>query len=226
MIVTTWATVLAKSFQGVWFGLLSFVPSLVLAIVIFVLGWVVAAALAKVITHAVRAVKLDAALKPTGIEAVLHRAGFTLDSGLFIGQFVKWFLIVVVLTASFEALGLYQVNDFIQTIVLGFLPQVIVAVLILLVSAVIADVVKKTVFASAKAAGLTSASLLASIAKWAIWIFAVLAALVQLNIAAALFQTLFTGFVIALALALGLAFGLGGQQAAAELIEKVKQDIK
>ena len=225
MIFTTWSQVLVSSFQSIWFGFLSFVPELIVALIIFILGWIVAVALSKVIAQLVRLIKVDQALRAAGVEDVVKRAGFQLNAGVFLGEIVKWFIIIVFLVASFEVLGLYQVNQFLQTVITVFLPQVIVAVLILLVSAVIAEFIKKTVYASAKAADLQYAGFLASIAKWAIWVFAILAALVQLNIAAALFQTLFMGFVIAFAIAFGLAFGLGGQQAASEIISKVKSDL-
>lgn len=225
MILNTWTTVLAESFKALWFGFLTFVPNLVIAIIIFVVGWVVAVAVSKVVAQLIRLIKVDTALRAAGVEDVVRRAGFNLDAGKFLGEIVKYFVIVSFLVASFEVLGLVQVNDFLQTIVVGFLPQVIVAVLILLVAAVIAEFVKKVVVAGAKAAGLSYAHLLSAVANWAIWIFAIIAALVQLNIAAPLFQTLFTGIVIAISLALGLSFGLGGQQAAAHFIEKVKNDI-
>ena len=120
---------------------------------------------------------------------------------------------------------LSQVTVFLQTVVLLYLPNVIVAVLILLVAAVIAEVMQNVVVGSAKAAGFSSAHFLGSVTRWSIWIFAVLAALNQLGVATAFVQTIFTGFVVAFSLAIGLAFGLGGQDAAARYIEKVKAEV-
>jgi small-conductance mechanosensitive channel len=114
---------------------------------------------------------------------------------------------------------------FLQNIVLGYVPQLIIAVLILLVGAVVGDVLQKIVIASTKTAGVTSSELLGKISKWAIWIFAILVALSQMGIAGAFIQTLFTGFVVALSLALGLSFGLGGQDAASDIIKKVRHEI-
>jgi len=105
------------------------------------------------------------------------------------------------------------------------LPQVIVAVLIILVAAVIAETAQNVIVGGARAAGLRSANLLGSVTRWAIWIFAILAALDQLNVAQALVQTLLTGVVVAISLAVGLAFGLGGQEAAARVIEQFRQDV-
>ena len=159
------------------------------------------------------------------MDDVMSRAGFTLDSGSFLGGLVKWFVIVLFLVASLEVLGLTQVNIFLQQVVLLYLPQVIVAVLILLVAAVVAEVVQSVVTGAAKAAGMSSARFLGTVSRWAIWVFAALAALGQLGVATPFVQTLFTGIVVALSLAFGLSFGLGGQDAAARFVDRLRNDI-
>ncbi|MBI4692038.1 MAG: hypothetical protein HY773_01150 [Candidatus Terrybacteria bacterium] len=155
----------------------------------------------------------------------MAKAGFRLDSGAFIGGLVRWFLIIVFLIASIEVIGLSQVNAFLRDVVLAYLPNVIVAALILVVAAFVANAIQKIIVGSAKAAGVPSSQLLGGIAKWAIWLFAILAALYQLGIAGVFAQTLFTGFVAMLAIAGGLAFGLGAKEAAGRYIEKLRQDI-
>jgi hypothetical protein len=225
MLIQTWADVLTQSFQGLWLGIVAFIPSVVVAIVIFVLGWLVGSALGRIVTQIIRSLKIDSALKSTGLSEAVERAGFVLDSGAFLGALVKWFFIVVFLVASLDVLGLTDVNTFLQTVVLSYLPRVIVAVLIILVAAVIAQVTKDIVTGSAKAAHIHSAGLAGSIAKWAVWIFAILAALDQLQVASAFVQTLFTGVIVAISLAFGLAFGLGGQDAASKYIERVKGEL-
>ena len=211
MVLQTWGNTISAAFQNIWAGTASFVPHLVAAVLIFIVGWVIGALIGRLVAHLIRTIRLDAALEQAGFGAVVKRAGWNLDSGAFVGGLVKWFVIVAFLVASFEVLGLNQVNVFLQSVVLLYLPQVIVAVLILLVAIVIADVLSKVVIGSTKAAGVRSAHLLGTITKWSIWIFALLAALVQLGIAVGFIQTLFTGVVVALSLAFGLAFGLGGQ---------------
>ena len=225
MVLQTWGNTITGSFEGIWGGLVAFLPNFIVAIVIFIIGWIVAALIGRLIAQVVKALKLDVALEQAGFGKVVKRAGFNLDSGAFIGGLVKWFVVVAFLVAAFEVLGLNQVNVFLQSVVLLYLPQVIVAVLIMLVAIVIADALRKVVVGSARAAGVTSANLLGNITKWSIWIFALLADLVQLGIAVGFIQTLFTGVVVALSLAFGLAFGLGGQEAAARAIEKVRQEI-
>lgn len=226
MVFTTWANVLSQSFQNLFYGLVSFIPNLIVAIVIFIVGWLVGVGLGRVVTQIVNALRVDQALKSTGLERLLSRAGFELSSGKFLGFLVKWFFIIVFLVASLDVLHLTTVDLFISDVVLGYLPQVIVAVLILLVAAVIAEATERVVTGSAKAANLRAAGFIGKIARYAIWIFAFLAALAQLNVATVFVQTLFQGVVIAVSLAIGLAFGLGGQGAAARYLEHLQSEIK
>lgn len=226
MLLQTWAGVLQQSAQDLWLGIVAIVPNLIVALVIFVIGWIIGAVLGRVIAQIVSSLKIDNALRSAGFEETFNRAGFSLNSGEFLGGLVKWFVIIVFLVASLDVLGLNQVNVFLREVVLLYLPQVIVAVLILLVAAVIAEIARNLVTGAAKAASMLSANFLGSVAKWAIWIFAVLAALNQLGVATAFVQTLFTGVIVALSLGFGLAFGLGGQQAAASYIERLRSEVK
>lgn len=225
MILETWGQVLNASFQNLWAGVVMFVPNLIVALVILCIGWAVGSLISKGITHFMKMVKFDEALQKAGFEEFIRKAGLNLNSGKFLGGIVKYFIIIVFLVASFDVLGLNQVTEFLQQVVVGYLPQLIIAVLILLVGVVVGDVLSRVVVASAKTAGLSSANLLANVSKWAVWVFAVLVALSQMGIAEAFIQTLFTGFVFALSLALGLSFGLGGQSAAARTIEKVQNNL-
>lgn len=224
-MLTTWSDILAESFQQLWTGIIMFLPKLIVAIIIFIVGWVIAVALGRLVSQIVRAFKVDRVLQAIGAESTLSKAGFRLDSGAFIGGLVRWFFIIVFLVAAVDVLGLSQVNTFLRDVVLLYLPNVIVAALILVVAAFIADVMKRIVVGSAKAAEVPSAGLLGGITKWAIWVFAILAALYQLGIAGVFAQTLFTGFVAMLAIAGGVAFGLGGKEVAARYLDKLKGDI-
>jgi hypothetical protein len=225
MILNTWSEVLRLSFQNLWLGIVGFVPNLVVAIIILILGWLLGALFGRAIWQVFRSLKVDEALRRAGFESFLRRGGLNLDSGAFIGGLVKWFIIVVFLVAAFDVLGLTQVNLFLQQVVIAYLPRVLVAALVLLVGGVIGDLTERVVVTAAKTAEIRSAHFAGTISKWAIWIFAILVALSQLGIAAAFSQTLFTGIVIALSLALGLSFGLGGQEAAARFIERVRGEM-
>ncbi len=221
----TWGDVLRTSFQDLWIGVVNFIPNFLAAVVLFLVGWLIAVILGRLVAQIIKTVKLDVALRGAGFDKVVEKAGFTLNSGVFLGALVKWFFIVVALVASLGIIGLTDVTAYLSEVVLSYLPKVIVAALILLVSVVIAEAVKKLVVSSAKAAGLTSANVLGEISKWAIWIFAFMFALSQLQILNSFIQPLFIGIIAAISLALGLSFGLGGRDAAARYIEKVKDQV-
>ncbi len=226
MVFTTWADVLSQSFQNLFYGLVAFIPNLVVAVIVFIVGWLIGAGVGRVVAQIINSLRVDQALRSTGLERLLNRAGFKLNAGAFLGFLVEWFFIIVFLVASLQVLGLTQVNVFLTTVVLGYLPQVIAASLILLVAAVVAEAAERLVVGSAKAASLHSAGFIGKVTRYAIWIFAILAALAQLNVATAFVQTLFTGVVIAVALAVGLAFGLGGQQSASRYLDHLQAEIK
>jgi len=225
MYMTSWGQVLTVSFQNLWLGVVSFVPNLVVAIIIVILGWLIGALFGRAIWQVFRSLRVDEALRRAGFESFLRRGGMNLDSGAFIGGLVKWFVILVFLVAAFNVLGLTQVNLFLREVVIAYLPRVIVAALILLVGGVVGDVTDRVVVTAAKSAEIHSAHFAGTLAKWAIWIFALLVALSQLGIAAAFSQTLFTGVVIAISLALGLSFGLGGQEAAGKFIARLGNEM-
>lgn len=225
MFIQTWGGVFGESLLNLWYGFMSFVPSLLGAVLLFIIGWVVASVVGKAVAQLISALKVDKLFESAGVHEVMNRAGVTLSVGGFIGWIVKWFIIVVFLMASLEIMGLTQVNDFLRESVLFYLPKVIIATLVLVIATVISDTVKKIVTASAKAANVRSANLLGTITRYAIWIFAFIIALSELGIATAFMQILFTGLIAALAIAGGLAFGLGGKEAASRSIEKISNDI-
>lgn len=226
MPLTNSSEVLVTSFQDIWNGVVNFLPNLIIAIVLLLIGWLVGALLGRAVDQIIRALKVDQALKNAGVDKAMEKTGYRLNSGAFLGGLVKWFVIVVFLVAALDVVGLTQVNEFLRQVVLLYLPQVIVAVVILIVAAIVADFMEGLVVGSAKAAGASSANFLGTVTKWAIWIFAIMAALFQLGIATTFLQTLFTGIVVAIALALGLSFGLGGKDAAARYIEYLRNRME
>ena len=224
MIIGTWSDVLSVSFRNLWLGVVDFVPNLIVAIIILLVGWGIGVLFSRVVSQIIKAIKVDEGLRRAGVEDFLARGGLSLNSGAFLGGLVRWFILLVFLIGAFEVLGLSQVTSFLRDI-LDYLPQVIVAVLILIAAGMVADAMKSIVLSSAKSAEVSSAGFLATVTKWVIWIFAILVALSQLGIAAGFVQTIFTGLVVALSLGLGLAFGLGGQEAASRVIEKVSKEM-
>jgi hypothetical protein len=210
---------------GLWYGFINFVPSLLLAIILFIIGLVVGSIVGRAVAQVISALKIDKLFESAGVEEVMARMGMTLNIGKFFGVIVKWFIVIVFLMASLQIVGLTQVNDFLRTAVLFYLPKVVIAAIVLIIATILADIMKKLVVASAKAANIASANMLGSITNYAIWGFAFIIALSELGIASAFMQILFTGLIAALALALGLSFGLGGQAAAARAIDNISKEM-
>jgi len=207
-------------------GIATFLPRFVVAIFAFVVLWIVAVMIGRLVEQIVRALKIDSLLESLGAEEPVSRAGYKLNTGAFLGGLVQWFFIIIGFLVATNVMQLTAVSDFLSSVVLSYLPNVVVAALIIIAAALLADVSQKVVRGSAQAAGMPSASLIGAVAKWAIWVFAILAALFQLGIAGALIQTVITAFVAMLAIAGGLAFGLGGKEHASEFISKLKRDLK
>ncbi|HAE36334.1 TPA: hypothetical protein DCX66_02735 [Candidatus Nomurabacteria bacterium] len=225
MFIQNLGLVFSDSLLGLWYGFINFAPGLLLAIILFIIGWIVGSIVGKAIAQVITAIKIDKLFESAGAEEVLNRMGVSLNVGKFFGIIVKWFIIIVFLMASLQIVGLTQVNDFLRSAVLFYLPKVVIAAIVLILATIIADTMKKLVLASAKAANLSSANMLGSITKYAIWGFALIIALSEIGIATAFMQILFTGLIAALALALGLSFGLGGKEAAARAIENIQKDM-
>ena len=224
MITQSWADVTIQSFQVLWGGFINFLPKLIGALIIFLIGWAIAIGLQRLIEQIVKILKIDALLERLGIGKGLEKAGFKLHVGRWLGLLVKWFLIIVFLMAATDILGLAEVTTFLRSVVF-YIPNVIVAALILLVAAWAAGVTQKIILAGASVTNIKAANLSANIAKWSIMVFGLLAALTQLGVASSLIQTIVTGFVAMLAIAGGLAFGLGGKDMAADILAKFRKGI-
>lgn len=225
MAIQSWTEVITSSLQSLWTGFIGFLPSFLGAVIMFIIGLAIATVLGKLSAQIIRILRIDSILEKIGFKKSLERANLNLNSSKFIGELVRWFFIIVFLMAATDILGLSQVTNFLARILL-YLPQLIVAVLILLAAVLIANFLQKLVKASVEAAGFASANILAAITKWSVLIFAILAALLQLGIVPTLIQTIFTGFIAALVISSGLAFGLGGKDFAADILNKFRKDIK
>jgi hypothetical protein len=225
-MVSNSAVAVQGSFYDLWYSVLMFVPTILLAVVVFAIGLVLGAVLYRVVVEVMKALRVDHALRAAGLEDFLKEGGFSLNSGKFLGTLIEWFVILVFLVAALDILGLSRVTIFLQQIVLLYIPQLIAAALIIVLAALVAEAAKKVVVSSAHAAGAHhGANLAGALVKWSIWVTAILAALTQVGIAASFIQTLFTGFVVAASLAFGLAFGLGGKEAAARAIDRVAAEV-
>lgn len=225
MIFQTWGDVVVASLQQAWSAVVSFVPLFLSALIVFVIGWIIAVALGKLVEQVIKALRVDMFLSKLDFEKAMERAGMRLNTGAFVGGLVRWFLIIVALLAAANILQLTQVTDFLTSVLL-YLPNVVVAVLILVIAALVAEVAERVVRGSVEAAGLRRGSLVGLVARWSVWVFAIVAALLQLGVATVLLQTVVTGLVAMLALAFGLAFGLGGKDAAGAVVDRVIREVR
>lgn len=225
MYIQSLGSVLSGSLLELWYGFIGFVPGLLLAIILFLIGWVIGSVVGKAIAQVITAIKIDSLFESAGSNEMFARMGIKLNIGKFFGVIVKWFIIIVFLMASLQIVGLTQVNDFLRSAVLFYLPKVVIAAIVLIIATILADTMQKLVVASSKAANITSANMLGTVTKYAIWAFAIIIALSELGIATYFMQVLFMGIVVMLAIAGGLAFGLGGKEAAAKAIDSIQKDM-
>lgn len=207
-----------------WHTILAFLPNVIGAAIIFVIGMIIAVVLQRVVKQIIGFLHIDDVAQKMELQSQFERAGIQLHIGSLLGWIVKWFFIIVSLIAATDILGWKEVTDYLKQVVL-FIPNVIIAVIILLAGILLANFVQNVVRSAVEAAHLMSASFLSGLSKWAILIFSFMAALVQLQIAPDLIRVLFTGLVFMLALAGGLAFGLGGKEHASQFLNRLKKDI-
>ena len=223
--VVTAPDIVSTSLVTLWSGVAGFAPRLIAALIVFLLGWLVSTLLGRVAYHIVRVVHLDSALARVGFRQAWERSGFRLDSPMFFYEMVKWFFIVVFLMAATNILGLDQVSAFLGSVVL-YIPNVIVAIIILLIGILVAKFLESTVRASVKAAGLASANFLGTTTRWAVFVFTLLVALSQLEVADEIVRIVIIGLVAAASLAVGLSFGLGGVKHADEFLGKIRRRME
>ena len=210
-----------QSMNALWFDVVQFVPQLVVAILVLVVGWIVGGLLGGLVRKLIKRLHLDTALDKAGVDDLSARAGYTFKPAKFVGDLVKWFVILAFTIVALDVLRLNEVTVFMREVVLGYLPLVFAAVLILFAGLLIANVAKTLVMGMVRSGGSRSPEFFGKIAYYLVIAFAVMAALNQMKIADELIETLFMGIVFALSLGAGLAFGLGGKDAAGRYIEEV-----
>ena len=215
--VTDWGVAVMTSLTSALALLLSAIPKVLGFVVILVIGWLIASALAKVVSSVLRAVKFNDLAQRAGLTGFVQKMGLQTDAAGFMALIAKWFVRMIVLVSAFDALGLPAVSQVLQQLLL-WLPNLVVAIIALVIGGLAANALGKLVRGATAESGLGSPDLLASIARVAVWAFAIVVAVNQIGIATTLINTLFMAVVGAVALALGLAFGLGGRETAAMVV--------
>ncbi|OGE73709.1 MAG: hypothetical protein A3I07_02045 [Candidatus Doudnabacteria bacterium RIFCSPLOWO2_02_FULL_42_9] len=221
----SYSQTVADSLQNLYARFINFLPNFLVAVIILVVGWVVASFVAKLIRQVLHSAKVDEIGDKLGLDEISNRTGMKMSVSGTLAWLVKWFLLIAVFLAAADILNLTEISAFLNQVLL-YIPSVIAAAAILLVGTMLARFLGNLVRHSVKAAGLVSADLLATVTTWAVMIFTVLATLDQLRVAEGFVTTLFTGIIAMLAIAGGLAFGLGGKEHASKVLDRIERDIK
>src|ERR687883_809707 len=215
--VTDWGTAVMTSLAAALALLLGAIPRVIGFLLILIIGWLIAAALARVVSSVLRAVRFNDLAQRAGLSGFVQQMGLQTDAAGFVATIAKWFVRLIVLVSAFDALGLPAVSQVLQQLLL-WLPNLVVAIIALVIGGLAANALARLVRGATAESGLGNPDLLASIARVAVWAFAIVVAVNQLGIATTLINTLFMATVGAVALALGLAFGLGGRETAAVIV--------
>ncbi len=214
--VQDWGDAVMVSATEALQNFLGFLPALIGAILILVIGWLLAGLLAGLVERGLKMVGFERAAQTTGISSFIERSGSEWTASAIVAEIIKWFIRLIAIQAAASILGLNQISSIINAILL-WLPNLVVAIAIIVIGALIARFVAGLVRGSTGQMGFSNSELLGSVAYYAILAFAIIAAVDQLGIAATTVNTLFMGLVAILVLSIGLAFGLGGQQTAAKI---------
>ncbi len=192
------------------------IPKIIGFVLILLIGWFVASLLQRAATALLRAVHFNNLSRRAGLSDFVQRMGLETDAAGFVGQLAKWFIRLIALVVAFDALGLPAVSDVLRELLM-WLPNLVVALVVLVIGGIAANALASLVRASTSEAGFSNPDLIAKVAKVAVWAFAIVVAVNQIGIAQTLVNTLFMAVVGAAALAFGLAFGLGGRETASEM---------
>lgn len=218
MQIRTTSDAVWLSFTNALNSFATFLPALIGALIVLIIGWVISGFLARLIEKGLRAVGLERAVHHSGINDFVVRSGTAWTTSKLIAELIKWFIRLIFIQAAANILGMPQITAIINSIIL-FIPNIVVAMVIIVIGALIAKFLSGLVRGSVSEMGVGNPNLLATLTRYAVIGFAVIAAINQLGIAAVVVNTLFIGFVGAIALAVGLAFGLGGRDVAAKITE-------
>lgn len=216
-----WANITTDAVYNSLRDVINYLPKLVAAIVVILIGVVVAWSVKTVIVRVLKFVRIKPYTDAIGLNKIFPEKLELVD---LVGDLAKWIVVIVFLLPALEILNLTQVNTMVSQVV-TYLPNVVVAVVMVVVGAILADLVSRVVESTAHTIGAKTAAMAADVSRWAVVIFVVLAALMQLGIATTIIDRFVIGFVALVAISGGIAFGLGGQEAAKEVISRLKKNL-
>lgn len=197
---------------------MSFLPALLGAVILLIVGWFISSLLARLIQRGLEALGLERAVERSGIRRFIEQSGAQWTFSGIIAALIKWSIFLVFIQAAASLFGMAQVTAIINSVIL-FIPKLIVALAIIVIGSLIARFLAGVVRGSLSEMGAPNAGLFARVTQYALIGFAIVAAFNQIGIAQTVVNTLLIGLVGALALALGLAFGLGGREVAAQITQ-------
>ena len=209
-------TDVGQAFLTALAAFLAALPAIIGALVLLIIGWIVAGFVGTILARFLRTIKVDELAERSGIAGFLRRANVKADAAGVIGSIVKWYIRLVFIVLAANAVGLTAISGIVEQI-LAFLPNLLVAILILGAFSWLATTARNLVTGAMEGAGMPNAGALGMVTFVAVLGFGIVAAANQIGVAATLINTLFMGIVGALALAFGLAFGLGGREQAAQI---------
>lgn len=212
-----WTSALQSAMNTLLQKLSYILPNLVGALLILIVGSILAIFFGGLISSLVKKLKIDQALEKTILVPVSSNLGIKLNTSKLLGEIVKWFILIIVFIAAADVARLPQITEFFNEVLL-YLPNVFVAVIILVVATLLATFVANLIITLVK----DDLGYFSGLAKFAIYTFGILAALHQLQISRPLIEILFTGIIATLV----LAFGLGGKDVASDITKKVYEDFK
>lgn len=222
----TYQVTVVRALEDLYSKTIAYLPNLVAAIIVLIIGWLLAIFLGKLIEKILQAIKIDTLANQLGLKSLADKMERKLSLTTFGGWLVKWFFFLASFIAAADILGLNEVSAFLYQDVLAYAGHVIVAMAILLLGILAANFFSGIITSSVKASGLHKGDSFGALTKWAIIAFSVIAALSQLQIATAFLQDLFRAIVAMLAIAGGIAFGLGGKDHAKKVLDGVEENLK
>jgi hypothetical protein len=226
MDYATYQVTVVQALADLYAKTLTYLPNLVVAIIVVIIGWLLAIFLSKVVYKILEVIKIDSLANQLGLKNLSQKVEKKLSLAALGAWIVKWFFFLASFIAAADILGLQEVSTFLYQDVLGYAGHVVVAMAILLLGILAANFFAGIVVATVKASGLHKGESLGTFTKWAILIFTAIAALSQLQIATAFLQDLFRAIVAMLAIAGGLAFGLGGRDHAKKILDGIENGLK
>lgn len=201
------------------------IPKILGFVIILLVGWFISGLIAKGLAGLLRKVNFNELSRRSGFSGFIEQMGVQCDSAGVIAETVKWFVRLLTLIVAFDALGLPAVSGVLHQLLL-WIPNLIVALVILVIAGLAANGLSSLIRGATAKAGFSHSDAIASVARVAVWAFGIIVAVNQIGVADEIVNTLFMGLVGALALALGLAFGLGGRETAGEIVKEWYQQGK